>query len=146
MKRTEIMVNTKNACDAMNNWSKVQPSMIPRPHCIPPVQIQALPILHTGQGSQVLCSANDQYTTDGVTAHSVRLGLEQVNKNDSSSSDEDYHQSNDRDHYSELKEVTSDSGEEDLEDPNCLKLPHYLVKETVKGQKDFFMEDIYEEK
>eukprot|EP00957_Ditylum_brightwellii_P041773 3163226-Ditylum_brightwellii.AAC.1 len=149
MKRTEILTNIRNARDAMNNPSTVQPCIIPRPPCIPPVQIQALHILHTGQNFQMLCSVNDQYSTEldggsnlffsgfdnsvsGVTAHSVHSGLEQVNKNDSSLSDENYHQSDDGDHYYELEEVTSDSGEEDLEDPNCLKLLHYLVKGTVK--------------
>eukprot|EP00957_Ditylum_brightwellii_P198990 15168034-Ditylum_brightwellii.AAC.1 len=41
---------------------------------------------------------------NGVTAHSVYSELEQVNKNNSSLSDEDYHQSDDGDHYSELEE------------------------------------------
>eukprot|EP00957_Ditylum_brightwellii_P138201 10535153-Ditylum_brightwellii.AAC.1 len=100
MKRTEILANVGNALDAMNDLSTVQPR----------------------QDSQVLCSASDQYSAEldggGVTAHIVCSGLELVNKNNSSSSDEDYHQSDDGDHYSELEEVTSDSGEEDLEDPN----------------------------
>eukprot|EP00957_Ditylum_brightwellii_P080052 6088220-Ditylum_brightwellii.AAC.1 len=139
MKRTEILANVGNAFDAMNNLSTVHPSMIPRPPCIPPIHIKALPILHTGLDSQILCSASDPYSTEldgqsnsffsgfddlvsGVTAHSVRLELEQVNRNDSSSSDKDYHQSDDRDHYFKLEEVISDSGEEDLEDQNCLKL------------------------
>eukprot|EP00957_Ditylum_brightwellii_P186152 14171953-Ditylum_brightwellii.AAC.1 len=88
MERTEILANIRSACSVTNNPSTVQPSMIPsRPPCIPPVYIQALPILHTGQNSQVLCSAV------------VLLCIVY-----SSSSDEDYHQSDDGDHYSDLEE------------------------------------------
>eukprot|EP00957_Ditylum_brightwellii_P106604 8132863-Ditylum_brightwellii.AAC.1 len=162
MERAEILVNIGSARDATDNPSTVQPTMIPRSPCTPPVHIQALHNLHAGQNSQVLCSAGDPYSTEldgqsnsmlsgfdnscsGITAHSVCSGLEQVNKNSSSSSNEDYHQSDDGDHCYDLEEVTSDRGEEDLEDPNCLKLPHFLAKETVKEKKDFSVEDVYEE-
>eukprot|EP00957_Ditylum_brightwellii_P187555 14282720-Ditylum_brightwellii.AAC.1 len=115
MERTEISANVGSACDVMNNLSAVQPSMILRPPRIPPVYVQALPILHKGHDSQVLCSASDPYSTE-------------TGQQKNSLSDEDYHQSDDGDHYSELEE-----------------LPHYLEKETVKGQKDFSIENMYKE-
>eukprot|EP00957_Ditylum_brightwellii_P139566 10636500-Ditylum_brightwellii.AAC.2 len=73
------------------------------------------------------------------------LAQEHVNKNSSSSITKEYEQSDNGDRDSDLREVHSNSGEEDLEDSNCLKLPHYLLKEKVKGKNDFSIKDVNEE-
>eukprot|EP00957_Ditylum_brightwellii_P204977 15341642-Ditylum_brightwellii.AAC.1 len=58
---------------------------------------------------------------------------------------QEYEQLDDGDHDSELGGVHSDSEEDNLDDPYCLKLSCYLLKETVKGKKDFYIGNVYEE-
>eukprot|EP00957_Ditylum_brightwellii_P206862 15350312-Ditylum_brightwellii.AAC.1 len=139
MERTKILANVGTACDATDNPSTVQPSIAPsRAPIILPLHIQALPILHKGQDSQVPCSAV-------VLLHILTIWHKSTSIKNYSSSNKEYEQSDDADHDSDLEELTSDSGEEGLEDPNCLKLPHCLVKEPVKGKNNFSIKDVYEE-
>eukprot|EP00957_Ditylum_brightwellii_P150508 11460699-Ditylum_brightwellii.AAC.1 len=89
MERTEISANIGSACDATDDPSTVQHS--------DPYSTEL-----DGWANLIFSRFND--LCSGITACSVHSGLEQVNKNSSSSSNEDYHQSDDGDHYSDLEE------------------------------------------